>query len=112
MDVIIEAFLQAAIDKVDILSIGSLSASVFWETEDPFSMITANLEAQGIAIVAPNGNLGNYNSAVTSPASKDIRGPKVSCSRPNHEQICRSSEDEYSFAHEAMSPIKILLKRQ
>jgi hypothetical protein len=70
---VIRAFEQAAIDKVDILS-SSLGSVRPWETDDPYSIITAGLESRGIAVVVAIGN--NGRSLPATPGSPAI-GQKV-----------------------------------
>ncbi|PVH84726.1 subtilisin-like protease [Cadophora sp. DSE1049] len=66
-DIMMLAFEQAAIDQVDVLSI-SLGSYLQWEEEDPFQIITAALEARGIAVVVANGNNGVLAGIPSSPA--------------------------------------------
>ncbi|KAI9048878.1 hypothetical protein LZ554_006732 [Drepanopeziza brunnea f. sp. 'monogermtubi'] len=72
-DVLMRAFEQAAIDEVDILS-SSLGSTRPWETDDPYSIITAGLEARGIAVVVAIGN--NGRSLPATPGSPAV-GQKV-----------------------------------
>lgn len=68
-DVLLLAFQQAAIDKADILSC-SFGSNLQWEEEDPFAVITSNLEKMGIVVVISNGN------TATVPGVND---PRTSC---------------------------------
>ncbi|KAL5330308.1 hypothetical protein ACEPPN_003834 [Leptodophora sp. 'Broadleaf-Isolate-01'] len=66
-DVLLLAFQQAAIDKADILSC-SFGSNLQWEEEDPFAVITSNLEKMGIvvALMTPAPAVGKGVVAVGS----------------------------------------------
>lgn len=66
-DIIMLAMQQAAIDKVDILSL-SLGSSASFEVDDLFADITTALEALGIVVVVANGNSGPNVGASSTPA--------------------------------------------
>lgn len=67
LDILAAAFLQAAADKANIVSL-SAGIRLQWEEDDPFSIITANLEAQGVAVVVANGNYGRAEINPSAPA--------------------------------------------
>lgn len=90
-DVLLQAFQQAAADAVDVLSI-SLGSIQQWEDDDPFSIVTANLEAAGIAVIAAAGNDGGAPALTSSPAS----GPKaisVGCAQNSHFPTIYTAKD-------------------
>lgn len=68
-DVIIAAMTMAATDGADVVSM-SLGSPLISEAEDPFSTVTAALNAKGIAVIAAAGNDGS--SGIYSPSAPAI----------------------------------------
>lgn len=64
---IILAFQQALLDKVDVLSM-SLGSDESFEADEYFADIIATLEAAGIAVIIANGNNGGLAGLTSSPA--------------------------------------------